>query len=145
MFDYLAPNAVADIVAAFPSISRALDCFSEGDSTRFCETVLQNSGGKVITLLDTKTKVSGVEAQMIMSFQLLGKAFSWLPPVGPKYSLSSSDREALVRFYKSLFGLAKEIKAPPITVLENGFDGVIEGLNRLRAGKVSGSKLVVTY
>ncbi|KAH8585888.1 putative ToxD-like zinc binding oxidoreductase [Bisporella sp. PMI_857] len=145
VFDYRSSSAANDIKKAFPHISRALDCFSEGDSAKFCTKVLQGNGGKVITLLDTKTKAPGIEVQMIMSFQLLGRAFSWLAPVGPTYPVSPSDREALARFYKSLFGLAKELKPPPVTVLNGGFDDVLEGLDRLRKGKVSGSKLVVKY
>ncbi|KAH7125543.1 chaperonin 10-like protein [Dendryphion nanum] len=145
VFDYRSPNMVKDIKKAFPNINRALDCFSEGDSTKFCGQVLQGNGGKVITTLDTKTKVPGVEAQMIMSFQLLGLPFAWLPPIGPKFAASLSDRDALVRFYGGLHEFSKSLKAPPITLIEGGFEDVLEGLNRLRAKKVSGSKLVVKY
>jgi hypothetical protein len=76
---------------------------------------------------------------------LLGKAFAWLSPVGPKYEASVTDRGALVKFYANLNGLSRRIKAPPVTVLEGGFPAILEGLDRLRAGKVSGSKLVVRF
>jgi NADPH:quinone reductase-like Zn-dependent oxidoreductase len=145
VFDYRSATAVQDITKAFPDITRALDCFSDSGSIQFCAQVLKNKGGKVITLLEAKAKTPGVEVQMIMSFQLLGRAFAWLPPIGPKYPVSPSDRKALARFYASLFSLSKELKAPPVTILERGFEGVFEGLDRLRAGKLSGSKLVVKY
>jgi hypothetical protein len=99
----------------------------------------------VVTLLPTNANMSGVEVKPIMSLQLLGKAFAWLPPVGPKYEACATDRAALVKFYSSLNGLSRKIKAPPVTVLEGGFPAVLEGLDRLRAGKVSGSKLVVRF
>ncbi|KAG4434408.1 hypothetical protein IFR05_010104 [Cadophora sp. M221] len=143
VFDYHSSSSVNDIRKAFPNISRALDCYSEGDSSRFCAEVIKDNGNKVITLLPLKTKVAGVVTQMIMSFQLLGRAFAWLPPIGPKYPVSSTDRAALVRFYKSLNTLAVDLKSPPLTVLNGGFDHIKEGLDRLRAGKVSGSKIVV--
>ena len=143
VFDYHSSSAVKDIRKAFPSISRALDCFSEGGSSQFCAEVIQGNGDKVITLLPLKTNVAGINTQMIMSFQLLGRQFAWLPPVGPKYAVSSTDRAALARFYKNLNSFAKELKNPPVTVLNGGFDDIAEGLARLRAGKVSGSKLVV--
>ncbi|KAF2186056.1 putative ToxD-like zinc binding oxidoreductase [Zopfia rhizophila CBS 207.26] len=145
VFDYRASNAVQEITKTFPDITRAIDCFSEGDSIHFCAQVLKSKGGKVITLLDTQLKTPGVEVQMIMSFQLLGRAFAWSPPIGPNYPASTSDREALAHFYASLFSLAQELKAPPVTLLEGGFEGILEGLDRLRTGKVSGSKLVVQY
>ncbi|KAF2010909.1 putative ToxD-like zinc binding oxidoreductase [Aaosphaeria arxii CBS 175.79] len=145
VFDYHEPTAVQDIATAHPSITRALDCFSEGKSTEFCAQILQNNGGKVVTLLDTKASIPGVEVKMIMSFQLLGRAFAWLSPIGPKYPASSTDRDALVRFYASLFQLARIIKAPPLTSIDGGFGGISEGLGRLRSKQVSGSKLVVKF
>jgi NADPH:quinone reductase-like Zn-dependent oxidoreductase len=145
VYDYRSSTAVQDIAASYPNISRALDCISEGTSTDFCARVMSEKGGKVVTLLPTKTNVSGVEVKPIMSFQLLGKAFAWLPPVGPKYEASAMDRAALVKFYAGLNGLSRMIKAPPVTVLEGGFPAVLDGLDRLRAGKVSGSKLVVRF
>ncbi|KAL5331444.1 hypothetical protein ACEPPN_000974 [Leptodophora sp. 'Broadleaf-Isolate-01'] len=143
VFDYRSPTAAKDIKKAFPTISRALDCFSEGNSFKFCAEIIQGNGDKVITLLETKTKVPGVKSQMIMSFQLLGLEFAWLPPIGPKYPVSPPERAALARFYRYLPSLAIELKPPPLTVLNGGFDDIIEGLDRLRGGKVSGSKLVV--
>lgn len=146
VFDYRSSTAVQDITKAFPNIKRALDCISEGSSTDFCARVLAaGKGGKVISLLPTKAKVPGVEVKPIMSFQMLGKAFAWLPPVGPKYPVSTEEREALVRFYGNLGSLAQRLRAPPVTVLEGGFPAILEGLDRLRAGKVSGSKLVVRF
>lgn len=143
VFDYRSSSATEDIKKAFPNISRALDCFSEGNSSKFCAEIIQGNGDKVITLLKTKTKVAGVNSQMIMSFQLLGREFAWLPPIGPKFPISPKDRAALARFYKALSSLAQELKSPPITVLDGGFDDIIKGLDMLRAGTVSGSKLVV--
>jgi NADPH:quinone reductase-like Zn-dependent oxidoreductase len=145
IYDYRSSTAVQDITASYPNTSRALDCISEGTSTDFCARVMAEKGGKVVTLLPTKTTISGVEVKPIMSFRLLGKAFAWLPPVGPKYEASAIDRAALVKFYSNLNGLSRQIKAPPVTVLEGGFPAILEGLDRLRAGKVSGSKLVVRF
>lgn len=104
---------------------------------------MQPSGGKVITPLESKASVPGVEVEMIMSFQLLGHAFAWLPPIGPKYAVSKPDRAALARFYASLGRLAETVRAPPITVIDDCFGGILKGLDKLRAKEVSGSKLVV--
>lgn len=144
-FDYRSATAIQDITRSFPNITRALDCISAGPSADFSARVLAKNGGKVITLLPIKARVPGVKVEMIMSFQMLGKAFAWLPPVGPRYAVSAEDRAILVRFYSGLYDLSQRIRAPPVTVLEGGFQGILEGLDRLRAGKVSGSKLVVRF
>lgn len=63
--------------------------------------------------------------------------------LGPSMSqVAKRSIYALVRFYKALSSLAQELKSPPITVLDGGFDDIIKGLDMLRAGSVSGSKLV---
>lgn len=143
IFNYRSPTAVQDIKKAYPDIARALDCISEGKSTDFAARALGSRGGKVVTLLDSKAKVPGVEVKMIMSFQMLGKAFAWLPPVGPKYEVSSEDRAALARFYATLERLAPNMKVPPVKSVPGNFQGILDGLDTYRAGKVSGSKLVV--
>ncbi|PVH81266.1 GroES-like protein [Cadophora sp. DSE1049] len=143
VFDYRSPGAAKEIKKAFPNISRAMDCYSEGNSTKFCAEIIEGNGDKVIALLETKTGVSSVKSQMIMSFQLLGREFAWLPPIGPKYPASPTERAALARFYGYLFTFAKELKSPPLKVLNGGFDDIIEGLNKIRRGEVSGSKIVV--
>lgn len=143
VFDYHAPTAAQDVAKAHPDITRAVDCFSEGESTEFCAQVMQDNGGKVVTLLDSKTRVPGVETTFIMSFQLLGKAFAWLPPIGPKFPAATRERDALIKFYASLPELAKTLKTPPVRLVEGGFRGIQEGLDMIRAKKVSGAKLVV--
>lgn len=60
------------------------------------------------------------------------KIFHSVPQVG----------EALVLWLERLLeqGL---IKPPPILGVESGFDGVNKGLDRMRAGEISGGRLVV--
>ncbi|KAJ5593111.1 hypothetical protein N7537_010015 [Penicillium hordei] len=50
VFDYHSSTATSKIYKAYPNITKALDCFSEGKSSQFCAEVL--SKGRVITLLD---------------------------------------------------------------------------------------------
>lgn len=143
VYNHHKSTAAQDIIAANPDITRALDCFSEGTSTKFCAQIVQKNKGKVVTLLDNKANVPGVEIMMIMSFQLLGRAFAWLPPIGPRYQASPTDREALARFYSGLSELVADVRPPPMTLVGTGFDGILEGLEKIRSKQVSGSKLVV--
>lgn len=140
-------NDVGDAIAKkYPNVGAGVDCFSEGNSFGICDTVLKNKGGKLITLLPfAKPKYPGVEHELIMSYTLFGRPFQWLPPIGPKFPALPDDRKALVRFYGSLPELVskKIIKPLPITLEEGGWNGILTGLDKLRSGKVSGSKLVV--
>ena len=144
VYDYKSASAVQNIISAFPNISSAVDCYSEGKSTEFCAKVLKAAGGgKVITLLDMgKSSTPGVEYEMILAYTLFGRPFAWLQPVGPKFAAIPSDRTALAHFYANLPSLISKLKPPPIRLIDGGFDGILMGLDELRQGKVSGSKLV---
>lgn len=123
----------------------ALDCFSAGSSTEICDATIAGPGRKVVVLLPTtKPKKEGVEHELIMSYTLFGRPFQWLPPIGPKFAAIPSDRRALVDFYATLPELTKRIRPPPIQLEGKGFEAVLAGLEKLRLGKVSGNKLVVT-
>ncbi|TEA17828.1 Trans-enoyl reductase lepG [Colletotrichum sidae] len=145
VFNYQDPNVAQNIVQQYPEISIAVDCFSEGRSFDICDDVLKNKKGKLVALLPpAKPKHPGVEHELIMSYTLHGRPFQWLPPVGPKFPAIPEDRKALVRFYATLPRLVtdKKLVPPPVTV-EEGWDEILNGLDKLRAGSVAGSKLVV--
>lgn len=143
VFDYRSPTAVEDITRAYPNIDRAMDCFSEGVSTDFCAKVVRKSQGKVVTLLDSgKTKIDGVTIDFMLSYTVFNKEFQWLPPFGPKFGRVPADNEALRRFYSALPDLSKQLKKPPLKNIDAGLENLSIGLDLLRQGKVSGTKLV---
>ncbi|TVY78135.1 Protein TOXD [Lachnellula suecica] len=144
VFDYHSPTAAQDIIRSFPCITQALDCISKGPSTEFCARVMARNGGKVVTLLDQgKSKVEGVTYEYLVCFTMFGEKFAWFPPVGPAFPVVASRREALAGFYANLPSLVGYVKPPPLLVLGTGFEKILEGLDELRAGKVSGRKLIV--
>ncbi|KAJ6030388.1 hypothetical protein N7499_012803 [Penicillium canescens] len=146
VFDYNSATVAADVVKAYPKISKAVDCFSEGKSTSVCAEVLRNNGGTVITLLPNgKSSVPGVAYDLVMAYTVFGHPFQWLPPVGPKFEARPADREALVRFYKVLPTITHVLKPIPTVKQKEGFEGIFDGLNKLRAGAVAGGKLVVPF
>ncbi|RSL55299.1 hypothetical protein CEP51_014566 [Fusarium floridanum] len=146
VYDYRSPTVVEDIIKDYPNMSKAVDCFSEGKSTTVCAEVIKKKGGKVITLLPNgKSKIPNVTYDPVLAYTALGHAFQWLPPMGPKFEARPADREALVRFYSTLPQLTHILKPIPTTEQKLGFDGILEGLDKLRGGKVSGGKLVVRF
>lgn len=144
-FDYNSPTALQDIKKAYPDISKALDCYSEGGSTSFCCEAMGPGGGKVITLLRSgPSNIPGVETKMILAYTLAGEPFQWWAPIGPKFAASPTDRAALATFYDFLPSIAGErLRAIPVRVLQGGFAGLLDGLDLLRQKKVSGQKLVM--
>jgi NADPH:quinone reductase-like Zn-dependent oxidoreductase len=146
VFDYRSPTAIDEIIDAHPDINRAMDCFSEGKSTEFCAKVINKKGGKVITLLDPGTKsLFGAQIELILAYTAFNVSFQWLPPIGPSFAGSSSDREALARFYSSLQSVCTKLKPPPIKLIDGGLHNLTEGLDMLRKGQVSGTKLVAIF
>ncbi|KAF4950783.1 hypothetical protein FGADI_7979 [Fusarium gaditjirri] len=146
VFDYNSPSVAQDIIKEYPKISKAVDCFSEGKSTSICAAVLNPSGGKVVTLLPNgESSTPGVTYDLVMAYTAMGHAFQWLPPIGPKFEAKPQDRAALVRFYESLPQITRILKPIPTIELKSGFDGVLEGLDNLRAGQVAGGKQVVRF
>nr|RBQ92247.1 hypothetical protein FVER53263_11742 [Fusarium verticillioides] len=144
VFDYNSPSVAEDIIKEYPKITKAVDCFSEGKSTSVCADVLEPNGGKVVTLLPNgKSSTPGVTYDLVMSYTAMGHAFQWLPPIGPKFEARPQDRAALVRFYETLPQITHILKPIPTIELKSGFDGIFEGLDKLRAGQVAGGKLVV--
>ncbi|KAF4467038.1 hypothetical protein FALBO_6106 [Fusarium albosuccineum] len=144
VYNYSSATVAEEIVEDYPNISKAVDCFSEGKSTSICAEVIKDKGGKVVVLLPNgKSKLPNVTYDLVMSYTALGHSFQWLPPIGPKFEAQPADREALVRFYKTLPQLTHILKPIPTIEQKTGFDGIMEGLDKLRSGQVSGGKLVV--
>ncbi|OJJ88682.1 zinc-binding alcohol dehydrogenase family protein [Aspergillus glaucus CBS 516.65] len=145
VFDYQSPTAASEISKAYPSITKALDCFSEGNSSQFCAQVLKR--GQVITLLDQgKPKKADVKFKSLMVFTVFGRQFSLLSPLGPTFPVVPDDQNLLRRFYASLGELCDSaLKPPPLTTLQGGLDEVLVGLNKLRRGEARGTKFVVEF
>jgi NADPH:quinone reductase-like Zn-dependent oxidoreductase len=145
VYDYHSQSALEDIEKDYSNIDRAFDGISLKESTNFCSSVVEKSGGKVVVLLDTVKagKRLGVEVIHILMYTLLGEPFAFLKPIGPSFEAEPADREALAKFYKNLPGLVEKVRPPPIEVVTGGFDGLLGALDLLRKKKVSGKKLIV--
>ncbi|PKX95979.1 zinc-binding alcohol dehydrogenase family protein [Aspergillus novofumigatus IBT 16806] len=145
VYDYRSPTAAAEIVKAYPDITGALDCFSEGGSTAFCASVMKK--GKVITLLDRgKANKPDIEYKYLMVYTVFGRQFSMVAPLGPTFPAVPSDLQALRQFYAGLPNLCLDVvKPPPITTTQGGFKEIFEGLNKIRKGESRGTKLVVEF
>ncbi|PYI35338.1 putative ToxD-like zinc binding oxidoreductase [Aspergillus indologenus CBS 114.80] len=143
VYDYRTSASIGEIKEAYPNITKALDCFSEGTSAAFCADVFRE-GGKVITLLDQgKPKKENVTYEFLMVYTAFGRKFQMLAPLGPVFPVKPADHEVISKFYGSLPSL--RLRPPPITTSKGGFDEIFGGLDTLRKGEGRGTKLVVEF
>lgn len=143
VFDYLSPTALDEIVRAYPTLDRAMDCFSEGTSTEFCVNAVRKNRGWVVTLLDTgKTSMHDVKIEFLLAYSVFDAEFQWLPPFGPRFGRLPADNQALRRFYSALPDISNQLKPPPLNKIDGGLENLSIGLDMLRQGQVSGTKLV---
>lgn len=147
-YDYHMPDVGEQIRRAHSGITRALDCFSDRNTLTVCTDVVDASlpgGAQVILLRDVPfaKKKKGSNTKFILSYTLFGKAFSLLRVI--RFAAVPEDRAALVKFYDMLPSLIKDrgLKANPVDVRPGGLQAVEKGLAEMKAGKVSGKKLVV--
>ncbi|OOQ87551.1 toxD-like zinc binding oxidoreductase [Penicillium brasilianum] len=145
VYDYRTSASIGEIKKAYPNITRALDCFSEGNSASFCADVLRE--GKVVTLLDQgKPKKANVTYTFLMIYTVFGREFQLMAPLGPVFPVIPRDREVISNFYSNLSTLCLDaVRPPPITTINGGFQEVFEGLETLRKGEGRGTKLVVEF
>lgn len=145
VYDYRTSASIGEIKKAYPNITKALDCFSEGSSAAFCADVLRE--GKVVTLLDQgKPKKANVTYTFLMVYTVFGRKFQLMAPLGPVFPVMPADCEVISKFYGSLSTLSLDaVRPPPITIIKGEFKEIFDGLETLRKGEGRGTKLVIEF
>lgn len=141
VFDYKDPECGAKIRAATNNkLKLVFDCMSEGASPGICAAALSSSGGHVSILLPVKDfPRDDVKVTHTLAYTAIGEKYN------DRFQASQTDYEFGAKFWKVAEGLLNEgkIKAHP-TEVRKGLEGVPQGLQDLKDGKVSGVKLVYT-
>lgn len=146
-FDYNDPDCANQIKAyTKDELGFALDCFCSASSMEFCYKAIGRYGGRYTTLEPYPAELEKrkrVKPQWLLGPALVGREVAWKHPYYIK-----PDSE-LRRFGEDWFKTAQvlvdkgQITPHPIRVIDMvGFEGVLEGIEELRQGKVSGEKLV---
>lgn len=124
-------------------IQLAYDTHAMGDSTQKCEALL-SAPGKIVTTLPSRKKATkeGIEMEHVFAFTVFNRPIRLLWMSWPAIP---EDHELGVRRIKELGGLMRA--GGPVKPMAmhkvGGLEGVPEGLEMLRSGKVRGKKLVV--
>jgi NADPH:quinone reductase-like Zn-dependent oxidoreductase len=143
VFDYNSPEAVSLIKEVTEHALRyALDTVASEVTARFCCDVLGKEGGRYSSVLPIpKLQREDILNLSSMAFTAIGEAFEIAGqkvPARPDDFVFAADFIKLVEEVWS----SKKLSVHPFEVRSGGFDGIFEGLQEMREGKISGRKLV---
>ena len=111
-----------------------------------CYEAIGQSGGKYVALETFSTNVQysrrDVKASWMLGSSLFGEEVKFAGAYGRP--ASKTHRDFAARLYPLIEGLLEEglIKNHPVDVLGGGLGALVEGIEKLRRGKVRAKKLV---
>ena len=124
----------------------ALDCITTHDSTTHCLAAIGRAGGKYVSLdpvvPGAPTRIT-VKTDWVLGPSIFGQGSTWPVPYGREPD------EELRKFGEHLWTLAAKLfeegklQHHPLLILEGGLEKVLEGLELVAKGKLSGEKCVV--
>ncbi|KAI0479858.1 GroES-like protein [Xylaria cf. heliscus] len=148
VWDYHDSQKCAAEIRAYTknSLEFALDCHCEGGSMEFCYSAMGRAGGRYTTqepYPESKHTRKVIKPNWVLGISLLGKDIPWPQP----YTVDGS--QELRRFGREWFDCAQrlldagELRPHPLRLGdEMGFEGVLRGIQLIKAKSVSGQKLV---
>lgn len=147
IFDYSKPNVAEEIKKHTGGrLAYAYDCIADVDSVAHCYAALGRSGTRYahLELVPPERKTRrAVRAELIMGYDVFGADV----PLSGGYERSADQkkRDLAVHYFKIFQRLldAGKLRPHPTQTLEGGLQGVLQGLQMLKSGQVSGKKLVV--
>ncbi|KAI0117977.1 zinc-binding dehydrogenase [Nemania sp. FL0031] len=148
VFDYSSPD-IGDIIRAETKgrLRLALDCITDQASTACCYAALGRPGGRYVSLeacpKEWKTR-QAVNASFAFAMEAFGAEVKlqgeyWRPANSEKYEKSVE----LFRIFRRLL-LAGVLRNLPTEIVGNTFEDILDGLQVLKSGGVSGRRLIVT-
>jgi NADPH:quinone reductase-like Zn-dependent oxidoreductase len=141
VFDYKEADVGSKIrEATNDKLKLVFDCIAEHGSEHICAAAISSEGGQYSALLPFPLKNfprKDVKHGWTLGYTALGEKFS------DSFPASQEDYEFGVKFWKASEELINsgKIKVHP-TQVQDGLEKVPQGLEDLKAGKVSGIKLV---
>ncbi|KAK0333243.1 hypothetical protein LTR91_024143 [Friedmanniomyces endolithicus] len=141
-FDYNDPDVAKKIREhTKDQLAHVFDCISEGDSPKISSESIGSKGGKVSYLLPTKHERTDVENKSTLGYTIFGEAFNFAGNDIPANHEDFTKGAAFWALAEKLLAEGK-LKVHPPKVEKGGLKGVFDGMQQLKEGKVSGTKLV---
>lgn len=147
--DHNSTTCASDIKKCTSNILRiALDCVSDNETIKMCYEVIGPMGGRYTGLNPFPIRLhtrSEIKPHWVFILTMFGQPFDLKGPFNrPK------PRQKDVDFGTKWFGTVQKmldqglIRTHPIKRFDSGLEGVPEGIDLVRLGKISGEKLVYT-
>lgn len=124
----------------------ALDCITTVESTQTCVKAIGRGGGKYVSLDPFQEHVVTrkiVKTDWVLGPAIFGHGSTWPSPYG-----RPADPE-LQMFGAKLWAIAQKLvdegrlQHHPLEVVDGGFETIIDEMERVKKGQVSGQKIVV--
>jgi NADPH:quinone reductase-like Zn-dependent oxidoreductase len=142
VFDYNSPTVGKDIRATTKNkLAYVFDCQSDTGSTAICEQAIGEKGGKIVSLLYARLERADVSSVFTLAYTAFGETFDLF---GKSWTADEEELAFSARFWSLAQELLEQgkIKTHPVEVREGGLEGVLQGLDEMRQGKIKGKKLV---
>ncbi|KAF5015224.1 hypothetical protein F66182_13521 [Fusarium sp. NRRL 66182] len=143
-FDYNEPNVGAQIREYTQNkLKYAWDTVSEEGSAKICaEALTSEAGAKYGSILPVKIPREDIESTSTLMYTVFGEEFKF--GKDSNFPASPEDFEYTKKFIALTEKLLAEgkLKTHRVKVGADGLKGVVKGLEDMKAGKVSGQKLV---
>lgn len=143
MFDYNSPDCASDIRKATKNVLRyAFDTVATENTAKLCSEAMGTQGGRYTSLSPMPSLPRhDVSNLSTMAFTAVGEAFQIGDANIPAKPEDSAFAIKFTRLAQELLSQGR-FRAHPFNVREGGLSGVLDGLQEMRDGKVSGMKLV---
>jgi len=141
-FDYNDPECAKKIRDyTKDGLTKVFDCISEGQSPKICSEAIGSKGGVVSYLLFAKHEREDVVNKHTLAYTITGEGFKFGPQ---EWKARPEDYEFAKKFSEISTKLlaSAQISVHPPKVGKDGLKGVFDGMQQLKEGKVSGTKLV---
>lgn len=142
VYDYKDSNSASKIREdTNNNLKLVFDTISLEDSVKFSDAALSTNGGDYSALLQVKLERANVKDRFTLAYTIIGEEFDFGPVKFPGKPEDKKFAEEFVPIAEKLLGDGT-VKVHPPKVLPGGLDGILEGLQTMKEGKVSGEKLV---
>ncbi|OPB43451.1 enoyl reductase [Trichoderma guizhouense] len=148
VFDYHDPGC-ADAIKAYTNneLDYALDCIAEAETTQLCYAAIGRAGGRYVAVEPfresiAQSRINTVKASWFNVMTVWGRKVE----LGGEYAREASleDREFGARSFAAVQTLLDRgfVTTHPIKLMSGGWEGVVEGVDKIRSQPPSGYKLV---
>lgn len=147
VFDYADENTAEAIrQATGKQLEYAVDCITDESSVACCYASMARTGGRCVTLEmcpeHMKPKRRAITQEFILALDVFGEAVQLNRGYGRE--ANPSLHHFAVHWYKVVQNLIQDgkLRAHPLEVLDEGFEGIVHGIGLLKGGQISGKKIV---